>query len=355
MSLQSRLEELREELGFRGATAAFVLPDGSVGAAAVGHADVERQLEMTTDHRMPAGSIGKTVAAATALHMAAEGLLDLDDLAARWLGNEPWFERLPNHDTITLRHLLSHSSGLGDHVFDPGWRAEVRRYRSGPDADPDHHFSPRELVAFVLDKEPLFPAGGGYSYTDTGYIVAGLILDAASGGSYYDEAERRILAPLDLRYTEPQTGRRFDGLASGYLVRDNRFDLPEKVADQGVMAFNPLTEWTGGGYVSNPQDLVRWARTLYEGRAMHAPYLEDLLGSGYRGADAETVYGLGVYQIETDHGTALGHGGWFPGWRSSMYYLPDLHVGVAFQLNQDEPDHRPRLLGELLALVAASV
>ena len=94
---QERLDELREELGFIGATAAFVLPDGSEGSAATGYADPERGVLMTPEHRMPAGSIGKTFAAATALSMANEGLLGLDDLASRWLGNEPWWTRLPNH------------------------------------------------------------------------------------------------------------------------------------------------------------------------------------------------------------------------------------------------------------------
>ncbi|MDE2976133.1 MAG: serine hydrolase, partial [Acidobacteriota bacterium] len=96
---QARLDELRAELGFIGATAAFVLPDGSEGVAATGYADPDNDLPMTPEHRMPAGSIGKTIAAATALSMVNEGLLGLDDLASRWLGDEPWWTRLPNHET----------------------------------------------------------------------------------------------------------------------------------------------------------------------------------------------------------------------------------------------------------------
>ena len=123
---QERLDELCDELGFIGATAAFVLPDGSEGSAATGYADPALGLVMTPEHRMPAGSIGKTIAAATALSMVNEGLLGLDDLASRWLSNETWWTRLPNHETMTLRHLLSHSGGLTDHVFDEAWRREAR-------------------------------------------------------------------------------------------------------------------------------------------------------------------------------------------------------------------------------------
>ncbi len=349
---QERLDELRDELGFIGGTAAFVLPDGSEGSAATGYADPERGVLMTPEHRMPAGSIGKTFAAATALSMANEGLLGLDDLASRWLGNEPWWTRLPNHETMTLRHLLSHSSGLTDHVFDDAWRREARARRGGPAADPDFYFEPRELVQFVLDKEPLFAPGEGYSYTDTGFIVAGLILEAASGGNYYEEARRRVLDRHDLPRTEEQLGRSFTDLAPGHLGEDNAFALPAKTAEDGLTAFNPRTEWTGGGYVSNSRDLARWAKILYEGRALDGPYLEEMLGSGYRGEDAEATYGLGVYCADTPHGELVGHGGWFPGWRSTMYYHRDSGIAVAVQFNQDEGGGlRNRVRDDLFALL----
>ncbi len=347
---QARLDELRAELGFIGATAAFVLPDGSGGVAATGYADPDNDLPMTPEHRMPAGSIGKTIAAATALSMVNEGLLGLDDLASRWLGDEPWWTRLPNHETMTLRHLLSHSSGLTDHVYDEAWRSEARS-RRGPAGDPDAWFEPRELVQYVLDKEPLFPAGEGYAYTDTGYLVAGLMLEAASGGAYYDEARRRVLDRHDLPRTVEQIGRTFPDLAPGHVGEDNPFSLPAKTAEGDVMAFSPQTEWTGGGYVSNSRDLARWAKILYEERALDGPYLEEMLNSGYRGEDAGATYGLGVYRADSPHGELIGHGGWFPGWRSTMYYHRDSGIAVAVQFNQNELDFRNEVRDALLALL----
>ena len=352
---QARLEELHAELDFVGATAAFVLANGELGAAATGMADAERQIPMTLDHRMPAASIGKTIAAATAISMAAEGLLGLDDLASEWLGDEPWFDRLPNHETITLRHLLSHSSGLTDHVFSDEYRRASRANREGQAANPDAYFAPRELVAFVLDKPPLFPAGQGYAYTDTGYIVAGLILETASAADYYAEAQRRVLDPLGLTRTQAQLGRTFEDLAAGYMGEENVFRMPHKVADQGTMIFNPLTEWTGGGYVSSSRDLARWAKALYEGKLLDSPYLDELLESGYRGEDAENIYGLGVFIVDNELGRIIGHGGWFPGWRSSMYYHPETGIAVALQVNQYEPDVHNILRLELFRVVLDAV
>ncbi len=347
-ALVQRLDELRAEHGFPGVTASVVLADGAQVSVAVGWADVEREIPMTPEHRMPAGSIGKTIAGMTALSMAAEGLLDLDDLASKWLGSEPWWPRLANHDTMTLRHLLTHSAGLPDHVYDDAWRAAARAKRSGPGADPDSYFTPRESVAFILDQPALFPAGEGYFYTDSGFLVAGLVLEAASGGDFYEEAQRRVVDPAGLADTTPQTTRHFERLAAGYLgSADNVYQLPNKVADEGTTFFNFRSEWTGGGYVSSASDLARWAKRMYEGRALETPYLDEMLSSGYRGDDAEATYGISVFQVDIDAGRIHGHGGLFPGWRSSMYYHPESGVAVALQLNQFEPDVRNLVRNEL--------
>ena len=117
------------------------------------------------------------------------------------------------------------------------------------------------------------------------------------------------------------------------------------------MAFSPQTEWTGGGYVSNSSDLARWAKILYEERALDGPYLEEMLNSGYRGEDAGATYGLGVYWADSPHGELIGHGGWFPGWRSTMYYHRESGVAVAVQFNQNELDFRNEVRDALLAVL----
>ena len=116
---------------------------------------------------MPAGSVGKTFTAAVAISLVHEGKLNLDDKIETWLGKEDWFGRLPNGKDITLRMLLNHSSGLRDHVFEQNFREAIHERLNKPDPDLDFVFSPRELVAFVLNTEPLFAAGKAWKYTDT--------------------------------------------------------------------------------------------------------------------------------------------------------------------------------------------
>jgi D-alanyl-D-alanine carboxypeptidase len=344
---QAALDALRAETAFAGATAAYLLPDGAVRGFATGLADVEAGAPMTPEHRMLAGSIGKTFVAAAAIAAAHEGKLALDDRVADWLGDEPWYARLPNGSTLTLRHLLSHSSGLVDHVYLESFRTAIDRVRA---SDPGGGLSPRQLVELVLDTEPLFPAGGGYAYTDTGYILAGLVLEKAMGERYYDQVRRRFLDRFELERTSPSDRRTLPGLAVGYLEAGNAFNLPGRVVgDDGAMLYDPATEWTGGGLISNPQDLVRWAKLLYEGTALDGDYLGDLLESGYRGEDAKTIYGLGVYRYRTGFGEAYGHGGWIPGYNSALRYFPAGRWALAVQINRSYGNDLAAIVDRLAA------
>ena len=92
--------------------------------------------------------------------------------------------------------------------------------------------------------------------------------------------------------------------------------------------------------MSNAQDLVRWAKILYEGSALEKPYLVDLIESGHRDPEKEKRYGLGVYIDEGDYGTVYGHGGWTPGYVSRLSYFADHKAAIAMQVNTDKVDER---------------
>lgn len=336
---QRELELLQAEFKFPGATAAYVLPDGTTGAAAAGLADVEAALPMRPDTRMLAASIGKTVVGAVTVALAQERKLGLDDPVGKWLGDRAWFARLPNHASMTVRHLLTHSSGLRDHVYEPAFaEAVAKKWR-----EPGNPFPPEALVEFVLDQKPLFAPGEGLAYTDTGYILLGLVIEKAAGRTFYEEAQQRFLSPLNLDRTAPSDRRELANLAAGYTAADNPLGLPAKsTVAPGVMAWHPAIEWTGGGFVSNPRDLATWAKALYEGRAMPGPYRDELFRSvPVTGFFVSLItgpirYGAGVAIYEkTALGPMYGHGGGIPGYSSSMRYYPDHRFAVAFQVNTD--------------------
>ena len=119
---------------FPGATAAIALPDGTVMTAATGLADVEAGRAMTPETPMLAASIGKSFVAATVLALESEGRLSRDDLLSVHLGDRPWFDALPNAGTITIDHLLHHTSGLPDHVHLPEFQRAWAGLVDGPKA-----------------------------------------------------------------------------------------------------------------------------------------------------------------------------------------------------------------------------
>ncbi len=318
--LQSELGAMVTRYELPGATAACTLPDGTTVAVAAGLADVAAGTPMTPDSRMLAASVGKTFVGAVAVALAQAGDLDLDDPVAHWLGDRPWFSRLPNAGTMTLRHLLRHEAGLADHVHDPAFQAAWRARRE----DGDRPFTPDELIAFVLDRPPLFPSGAGWSYSDTGYLVAGLVIEAATGAFYDDSLQRLFLEPLQLDATSPSDRPALPGLATGYLAPDNAFGLPPVTTRApGVMAWHPGLEGTGGGLVSNSRDLAVWAWSVYGGRALPDSSLAALMRSVPASDDAGPRYGLGVAIHPTGPlGPTWGHGGWIPGYVTSLRYLP---------------------------------
>ena len=347
---QEELDALREEFGFPGATAAYVLSDGTTGVVATGLADIETEAPMRPSSRMLAASIGKTFVSATILGLAQEGKLDLDARVSQWLGDEPWFPRLPNHDDITIRHLLTHRAGLTNHVDTAAFAAAFASNWSLP----GRPFEPEQLVEFVLDEPALFVAGEGWSYTDTGYILLGMIIEAVSERSYYEEVEDRFLSPLNLELTSASDRRDLPGLAAGYMSGDNQFRLPAKtLQDNGHMAWHPAVEWTGGGLVSNSLDLVVWAKALFEGAAMEGPYLDELLRGEPISSEAPNVrFGAGVaIRDEGPLGAWYSHSGWIPGYTSSMRYFPERRAAIAFQINTDIGivDDSTELYGEMAA------
>jgi D-alanyl-D-alanine carboxypeptidase len=349
--IQSHLQRLVDEFDVPGVTAAIALADGRTIPFAAGFADKEKLIPMTPNHRMPAGSVGKTFVAMTALALARDSKLSLDDQVEKWLGGETWFSNLPNGHDLTVRQLLMHRGGLADHVNDAKFVAQVRDTIAKPGSDPDFRFQPWELVGFILKKKPLFAAGQGYRYTDTGYILVGMILERAGGASYYQLLKSRLLDPLNLTRTVPADRRDLPDLACGHVKADNPLGLPETTLVNGKLRFNPANEWTGGGLVSNPQDLARWAKLVYEGKALKQDYLEEMLRTASEDREKPTRYGLGVFVTDDRKlGTSYGHGGFFPGYLTRMAYYPKERVALAIQFNTDHP--KPGALNELSELTA---
>ena len=347
--LQTRLDEFHRAGKFAGATIGVCLAEGTCFGLATGVSDLETKRQMKPNDLMAAGSVGKTFAAAVALQLVKEGKINLDDRIEKYLGSEKWFSRLPNAKDITVRQLMNHTSGLVRYEFKEQFTKDLT-------ANPDKNWKPEELLVYLFDEKAAFEAGKGWDYSDTNYIVLGMIIEKVTGKKFYTEARRRVLDPLKLKSTFPQDRRELKGLIQGYAGEKNDFGGKDKVLENGKFIINPQFEWTGGGFISTATDLARWAKLMYEGKAFDASLLPQMLA----GVDAPqlgpgTKYGLGVIIRQTRAGLTYGHSGFFPGYLTEMTYFPEQKVSVALQINTSVPQNLGKNPGRVLVELAGDI
>ena len=324
-ALTALLEEARQEMKMPGLRAAVRLADGRVVRAAVGLGDKEANIPLDNTIGMPGGSTGKSFVATLTMLLVEDGTLSLDDPAAKWLGDTPWYHRVPNADEILVRHLLSHSSGIGDYPakvsFNLSMVSRVVRHGSA-------RYEPEELIDFALDKRPRFPAGEGYYYTDVGYLILGRLIESAAGKPYYDLLQERVLDPLQLDDVRPQNTSVLKNITPGYQggARNLKKD--------GRMKFDPSSEWTGGGLITNPTMLVQFFSALAEGRIVEPESLALMLDGGWRNPKTpEWHYGFGLFVF--NDGKSFGHSGLWAGYRTRvMHHMPS-GTTIAVQTNRD--------------------
>ncbi len=327
-SLQLRLDELTAARLLPGATFAAVFPNDRTLCLSSGFSDVEKKRKMKPWDRMFSGSIGKTYVTAVVLQLEEENRLSIEDPLKKYFASEEWFKSLPNGNDITLKMLLNHTSGIPEYVEKKQLWIDVKQA-------PDKIWTAVERLRYILGDRARNPAGKGWSYADTNYILLGMVIEKITGNPYYRELDKRILQPLKLVQTTPADNRKLSGVVAGYSRLGEPFHFQGRVmlAD-GRYIFNPQLEWTGGGLVSNSLELALWAKRLYEGKICSPSQLQKMLTRFKTGEGLD--YGLGVIIWDSDYGTSYGHTGFVPGYSSIMEYVPAYRFSVALQFNCDD-------------------
>jgi D-alanyl-D-alanine carboxypeptidase len=347
--IQTHIDSWHKAGKFPGATVGVCLADGDCFGLATGVSDQTAKTPMKPNDRMLAGSTGKTFAAAVAMQLVSERKIALDDKIEKYLGRETWFARLPNAKDITIRQLMNHTSGLIRYEFKDTFVKDLT-------ANPDRVWRPEELIAYLFDEKAPFEAGKGWDYSDTNYIVLGMIMEKVTGKKFYAEAVKRVIKPRKLSNTIAQDRRELKGLIQGYAGADNPFGGKDAMIENGKFIFNPQFEWTGGGWVSTSEDLARWAKMIYEGKAYDPSLLPQVLdGVTAPMLGRETKYGLCTIIRKTTAGTSYGHSGFFPGYLTDMMYFPEQKISVAVQVNTSVGRNLGKPLGRLLTELAEMV
>ncbi|WP_317492918.1 serine hydrolase domain-containing protein [Haloechinothrix sp. LS1_15] len=265
------------------------------------------------DGRLRVASITKTFVAVAVLQSVADDAFGLDDDIADYLPGV-----LPYDERITVRQLLQHTSGIP---------RDIAHWESLEDVDRQRfeRFTPEELIKLGTDGEPLtFPPGEGWSYSNLGYVVLGMLLEETTGTGLHAVLRERIIRPLRLRDTALVTDFPFliRPAARGY---EQLYD--ESAALTDVTTYKYSRVWASGNLVSSPRDLNRFFRALLGGELLPADELSDMKNTvATDGELGGFEYGLGLmaWRDRCDEQTWWGHGGDLPG-----YHTWSLHTAGA--------------------------
>ncbi|OEU87636.1 peptidase [Streptomyces abyssalis] len=303
---------------------------GGVWHGTSGVADRTTRRPPMPQDRFRIGSLTKPFIAAVMLQLEAEGTVDLDAPVERWL---PGAVRGGGQDgrLITLRQLLGHTSGLYDFTADPG----MQRDHFGP-RFADHRYDshdPESLVRTAMAHSRSFRPGSGWGYSNTNYVLAGMVISKATGHSYAQEIESRIIRPLKLRDTS------LPGTSAGIPAPHGRAysTLSEKGAQarvHDVTALDPSVAGASGEMISSTGDLIRFMRALLRGDVLPPRQLAEMKSTVP--ADGQDRYGLGLTRHRLSCGTTVwGHEGTIQGSRSTAVTTADGSHTAAFNLNGD--------------------
>jgi len=332
--------EIKE--GIPGAVLALTIPGEGEWVGTAGYADVANQIPMESDHRMRAGSITKTFTGMLILQLAEEGKLSLDDSVDKWLPGmvEDTVDTPMSGKDITIRQLLNHTSGLSNFVFDMNWTMDYYN-------EPTKQYTPEELVNMTLAMPdgtfpdgtkytvPLSQPGAKWNYSNTGYILLGLIAEKVTGNTWESEIENRFIKPLGLTNTyvpkigEPEIqGKHATGYWNLFDETEHEPGFEDKLVERTLI--DSSFTWASGDMISTAEDLARWVTAIGEKDLLKFD-IEEQQFTWFPVAPMVKM-GLGITK-ELLYAT-YAHRGQIGGFDAVMHYEIDLKVPVTTMINR---------------------
>ncbi|GGS45430.1 serine hydrolase domain-containing protein [Streptomyces cinerochromogenes] len=301
-------------------------------SATAGAGDTRTGAPRSAADRYRVGSITKTFVSTVLLQLEAEGRLSLDDKVDRWL---PGVVRGHGHDgrRITVRQLLNHTSGIYDYTSDAGF---ARDYFA-KDGFFEHRYdtlAPRDLLAIALRHRPDFAPGASWSYSNTNYVVAGMVIEKVTGHPYATEIRRRVLDPLRLKATSlpgtEVTVPRPSSRAYSKLAETNEGPTYD------VTTLNPSIASSAGEMISNSADLDRFYSALLGGKLLPPRQLKEMKTTVKIDGVPNVRYGLGLMDTRLSCGVHVwGHDGGIHGSVSSAVTTANGRHSLALNFNGD--------------------
>jgi D-alanyl-D-alanine carboxypeptidase len=316
--LQSYLDQAVKEYAIPGAVLSIITSNNQYWTGSSGVADLETNRKLEPTYRFRIGSITKTFISLLMLQQVQDGKLTLDDTIDKFLPG-----LVKGGDKITVRLLLNHSSGLPDYLNEP-----TSTFDKQATADPEKMWEPADIVTATNNDPRYFDPGKGWHYSNTNYLVVGLILEKVSGTTIENLIQRRIILPLGLDNTFFSWAVRLsEPYARGY---------PESGDTDITFAYSNLSPfWAAGNMVSVASDLRTWALALQKGALLNEAMRKEMYtfldtGQGFS-------YGLGLAYRDG----LYWHDGRIPGYTSEMGFSPSGNAVIVLLTNRTETPSKP--------------
>ena len=323
--LQRALDSAVRAVPLRGASAAVVLADGRRWRGVAGFS--EPGVPMDPAMRLGMGSVSKSITATVLVRLAERGRLSLDDPLSRWLPPFPHVD-----PAITVRQLLNHSSGVYDVTDAPGYRDSIL-------ANTAARWTPQRTLGLL--RPPLFARGTGWSYSNSNYLLAGLVAEAVGGRPLHQQVRDELLTPLGLTTPFLDQAESSTGLLSGGWVGSS----------MNVMATRASTysaAWAAGAWFATPEELARWWQGLMTGQLVGAGSLSQMMTVvGPEG------YGLGIVRRQLVGRIVWSHTGEIRGFSSVAVHDAAGRFSVVLIANEN-PAPVTLLAGALVTIAASA-
>ena len=312
-SLKSRAQGL-VDAGYPAALAAVTDSKGESAGVAVGKGSLEAGQAPPLDGEVRIGSNTKTFVAVVVMQMVQEGKVGLDEPIETYLPGLIKGEGI-DASRITVRQLLQHTSGLPEYADTVPGRSDIFQIK-------DHYAQPRDLLDTALSKPAAFEPGTQWAYTNTNYVVLGMLIERVSQRPVGEQIDQRIIKKLGLSHTYfPAPG---DRSIKGTHPQGYHLSAEGKLED--ITEMDPAWGWAAGAMVSTPSELNTFFQAVFDGRLLTQASIDEMKKS----VDASSrfgpgvVYGLGLIGTPLScGGTSWGHGGTIHGYQTNDAVGPD--------------------------------
>jgi D-alanyl-D-alanine carboxypeptidase len=320
-ALQGVLDEALAIGTFPGAIARVITPDG-VWEGAVGTAGPDDDAAPAAGDITRVGSITKTMTGTVLLQLVGEGKVSLDDTLSTYIPD------IPNGDVATLRQVADMTSGIPSYSTNEEWQKEYF-------GNPETQFTPQQLVDFTVTLPVSFAPGEGWEYSNSNYILIGLIIEQVTGQPIAEVFEERLFGPLGMTntaYADP------DG---SVLPSPHLSGITEQGQPAGTTAnatyWSPTVASMAGQVSSTLDDLEKWGHALFTGEGILTPEMQQVRRDSILTSPPPNTATAGYGIALGDRDGWWGHTGEIPGFNTALFHNYDLEATIIVVVNSDIP------------------